>query len=105
VLESKREAVEAFMRGWLAASKIMASDPDKAANVVWKHFSAQGFDIKEAVIKRMMGKLDVNPDYAPTLRQYLVEQAKELVALKQIAAAPDWDKVLDHSILSKVNKA
>jgi aliphatic sulfonates family ABC transporter substrate-binding protein len=105
VLEGKREAVEAFMRGWLAASKIMADDRDRAAHVVWSHFNAQGFDIKEAVIKRMMGKLDVNPNYVPALRQYLVEASKELVALKQIAAAPDWDKALDHSILAKVSKA
>jgi aliphatic sulfonates family ABC transporter substrate-binding protein len=104
-LEKKRDAVVAFMRGWLAAAKIVTEDRPRAARIVWNHFKNQGFDLKEAVVTRMMGKLDVSPNYRPDLRQYLQAEATSMIAQKQIAAAPDWNKVLDTSVLAAAMKA
>lgn len=104
-LDKKKDSLVAFMRGWLAASKIVAEDRPKAARIVFNHFKNQGFDIKEAVVTRMMGKLDISPTYRPNLRQYLQEEATSMIAQKQIAAAPDWNKTLDTSILAAAMKA
>lgn len=105
VLEGKRDAVVAFLRGWLQAVRIVNQEPDRTAKIVQATFKAQGYDIQEAVFKRMLGKLDVKPDFAPELKAYLVEQAQILVKEKQISAVPDWDKLLDSSVLAQAQKA
>ena len=38
-------------------------------------------------------------------KPYLIEQAQILVKEKQIAAVPDWDKLLDSSVLAQAQKA
>jgi hypothetical protein len=53
----------------------------------------------------MLGKLEVKPNYVPSLRHYLDEQAQVLVKLKQIKAAPDWSKILDTSVLAQASKS
>ena len=101
VLEGRHDAVVAFMRGWLLAVDIINKEPDRAVRIVWDQFKSQGYDIKEAVIKRMMSKIEVTPDYVPKLKQYLVEQSQDLVDHKQIAAIPDWSKELNTQIVAQ----
>lgn len=99
VVERKHDAVVAFLRGWLEAAKIVRDTPDRASRVVWNHFKAQGYDISEAVIRHMLTKIEVNPNYKPNLKEYLDEEAKRLVKQRYIAAVPDWDKVLDTQLM------
>jgi aliphatic sulfonates family ABC transporter substrate-binding protein len=105
VMKDKRDALVAFMRGWLEAVRIINKEPDRAVKIVWQQFKDQGYDTKEAVFKLMLGKLEVKPNYVPSLRQYLDEQAQVLVKLKQIKAAPDWSKILDTSVLAQASKS
>jgi aliphatic sulfonates family ABC transporter substrate-binding protein len=105
VLEGKRDAVVAFLRGWLQAVKIVNEEPDRAVRIVWTQFKSQGYDINEAVIKRMMNMLDVKPSYVPNLKEYLDEEAKVLLHNKQIARVPDWNRVLDATVLAQATKA
>jgi sulfonate transport system substrate-binding protein len=105
VLEGKREALVAFLRGWLQAGKIVREDPERTAKIVTAHFKAQGYDIKQAVIKRMLTKLDVVPTFQPNLKQYLTAEAQVMVQQHQISASPDWDKALDSSVLAQAMKA
>lgn len=104
-LESKREAVVAFLRGWLQAVRIVNQEPDRTAQILRATFKAQGYDIQEAVFKRMLGKLDVKPDFAPELKAYLTEQSQVLIREKQMATVPDWDKLLDSRVLAQAQKA
>lgn len=104
VLEGKRDALVALMRGWLAAVKIVNQDQDRTVKIVQSVFKAQGYDIQPAVFKRMLTKLDVKPDFAPDLKPYLVEQSQILVKEKQIASVPDWNKLLDTTVLTEANK-
>lgn len=104
VLEKRRDEVVKFLRGWLAAVKIVRDDPERAAKIVWNTFKAQGYDTKEAVFKRMLSKLEVKPEYVPGLRDYLNEQAEVLVKEKQIASVPDWSKVLHAASLEQAMK-
>jgi ABC-type nitrate/sulfonate/bicarbonate transport system substrate-binding protein len=105
VLERRRDDVVKFLRGWLAAVDIVNKDPQRAVKIVWNEFKAQGYEVKKAAFARMLAKLDVKPQFTPSLRDYLTEQAKVLLSQKQIHAMPDWDKVLDPSVLAQAAKA
>lgn len=101
VLETKRDAVIAFMRGWLETVKLMKQDPDRAARAVWNFYKSTGYTVKQEAMKKMLAKLDLNPDYVPQIKDYLMTESKLLLDKKQIAAIPDWDKALDRSIMQK----
>jgi sulfonate transport system substrate-binding protein len=105
VLQGRRKDLVAFMRGWLAAARIVNEEPDRAVKIVWNQFKAQGYDTKEAVFKLMLTKIEVKPQYVPSLHQYLDEQADVLVKLKQIHDVPDWSRILDTSVLAQATKA
>ena len=95
------EAVVAFLRGWLLAVKIFREQPDRAAEVVWNSFKAQGYTMPPAVLRKAVGRLDVNPDFIPALGPYLTDQAQVLVKNGQVKAAPDWNAVLVRDHLQK----
>lgn len=101
VLESRRKEVFAFLRGWLDAIRVVRTQPDHAVAIISGVFKAQGYDIKEAVVRRMLDKLDVTPQFKPGLHEYLDEQAGVLARQHQISAVPDWSKVLDPSLLTQ----
>jgi NitT/TauT family transport system substrate-binding protein len=99
-IEKNREGVVAFMRGWLNAVKIYQDKRDQATAIVLKHFKDQGFSVNEDVIKLMLSKIDVNPDFGPQLKSYLADESKTLMEQKKISAMPDWNARLNDSILS-----
>lgn len=100
VVDGKREAVIAFLRGWLAGVKVFNDHPDQATQIVLKHFKDQGFSVNDQVIKLMLSKIDVNPNFAPALKTYLDDESALLVKQKKIAAAPDWNQRLKSDLLA-----
>lgn len=100
VVNKNRDGVVAFMRGWLAAVKVYQDNRDEATEIVLKHFKDQGFSVTENVIKLMLSKIDVTPDFGPQLKSYLTDEAKTLMEQKKISAVPDWDQRLNASILA-----
>ena len=105
VLKTKHDALVAFMHGWLDAVDILKHQPDRAAKIIWETFRQQGYDTKEPVFRRMLAKLDIDPAYVSGLPAYLDEQADVLVKQKQIAAVPQWGRILDAGILGEARKA
>ena len=105
VLEQKHAAAVAFFRGWLDAVDIMKKDPARSANIVWKHFKSQGYEVKEAVIERMIAKLEIDPNYSPKLSAYLTDESKILASQHKIASVPDWGKLLDTTVMKAAEKA
>jgi ABC-type nitrate/sulfonate/bicarbonate transport system substrate-binding protein len=105
VLEQKHEAAVAFFRGWLDAVDIMKKDPTRSAKIVWNHFKSQGYEVKEAVIERMIGKLEIDPNYSSKLSAYLTDESKILVSQHKIPSVPDWDKLLDTTVMKAAEKA
>lgn len=103
VVESKRDAVVGFLRGWLAGVKVFNEQRDVAAQIVFKHFKDQGFTVTDEVIRLMLSKLDVNPEFVPGLTDYLNEESRELVQQKKIDKAPDWSKLLDRSLMQQAS--
>ena len=100
VVDSKREAVIAFLRGWLAGVKEFHDHQDVATQIVLKHFKDQGFSVDDKVIKLMLSKIDVNPQFTPALKTYLEGESALLVKQKKIAASPDWSQRLNASLLA-----
>lgn len=105
VVEKKREAVVALLRGWLQGVKLFQSQPAKAQEIVFAFFKNQGFSVSEAVVKRMLSKLDVTPTFKPGVRQYLDEEAKLLMAQKVISEVPKWDQLLREDLMQEAMKA
>lgn len=100
VVDTNRDGVIAFLRGWLASLKTFKEDPDESAAIVLKHFKDQGFSVNQEVIKRMLAKFDVRPTITPAVESYLNTQSKLLLKRKKIAALPDWSKLLNHDLLA-----
>jgi NitT/TauT family transport system substrate-binding protein len=98
-INENRDNLVAFMRGWLAAIDVYENHRDQATKIVLDFFKKKGFDVNEKIIKLMLNKIDVKPDFGPQLKTYLEEQSKVLVSQKKIAAVPDWGKLLNDSIL------
>ena len=95
------EAVAQLLRGWLLAVRLFRDQPERAAEVVWNAFKAQGYTMPPAVLRKAVGRLDVNPDFIPALGPYLAEQAKVLVQQGQLKSVPDWNSVLVREYLQK----
>lgn len=103
-IEQKREAVVAFLRGWLSAVDLVKKDEAKAMQIVKDNFKGQGFDISDKAVKLLFSKIDVTPDFTPELVDYLNAEAKILLDKKQIAAIPDWSTRLDTSLMKDARK-
>ena len=78
----------------------LLDNTDSDASIVLKHFKDQGFSVDDKVIKLMLSKIDVNPEFGPQLKSYLTEEAQTLLNQKKIDAIPDWNTRLNGSILS-----
>jgi len=103
-VEKRRGDVVAFLRGWLAGVKIFNDNRDQATKIVIDTFAKKGFKVSEKVVKLMLSKIDVNPEFKPELKDYLTNQSKVLMKQKKIAAIPDWDKLLNSSLLAEAQK-
>jgi len=101
VVEQQRDAVVALLRGWLAGVALFKSDPEKSGRIVHAFFDQQGFKVSEAVIKRMLSKLDVETNFKPGLQAYLEDEANVLIKNKAIASMPDWGKILNGDLLQE----
>jgi NitT/TauT family transport system substrate-binding protein len=99
-IKENHDNLVAFTRGWLASVKLYQDHRDEATQIVLKFFKDKGFEVNEKIIKLMLSKIDVNPDFGPQLKSYLESQSKVLLSQKKIAAVPDWGKLLNGSILT-----
>jgi len=99
-IKENHDNLVAFTRGWLASVKLYQDHRDEATQIVLKFFKDKGFDVNEKIIKLMLSKIDVNPDFGPQLKSYLENQSKVLLSQKKIAAVPDWGKLLNGNILT-----
>lgn len=104
VVKKHRSDVVAFLRGWLAGVKVFHDDRDKAVKIVLSYFKKKGFKVSDKVVKLMLSKIDVNPEFKPQLKDYLTDQSKVLMKSNKIAAIPDWDKLLNSGLLAEAHK-
>jgi ABC-type nitrate/sulfonate/bicarbonate transport system substrate-binding protein len=100
VINKNRQGVIEFLRGYLAAVKIFDNQRAEATKIVLEAFTKKGFKVDENIIKVMLSKIDVNPDFKPELKDYLTNQSKVLIKQKRISAVPDWNKLLNQGLLN-----
>ena len=100
VIDGKRDAVVAFLRGWLAGVKEFNENREKSTQIVLKYFTKKGFKVDDKVMKLMLSKIDVNPNYTPALQGYLEAELNALVKQKKLSTAPDWSKLLNRDLLA-----
>lgn len=103
-VQKRRGDVVAFLRAWLAGVKVFNGDRDKATQIVLSYFTKKGFKVSPQVVKLMLSKIDVNPEFKPQLKDYLTAQSKVLMQQKKIAAIPDWNKLLNSGLLAEAHK-
>lgn len=105
VLEKRGDDLVAFMKGWLAAVKLFKDQPQRVTAIVLNFYKSQGYNVSDEVIRRALVHMNVTPEYVPGLKAYLTDIAQTLVKKGQIAAVPDWDKVLDQRTLQRAAQA
>lgn len=103
-VQKRRGDVVAFLRAWLAGVKVFKDDRNKAVEIVKGYFTKKGFKVSDEVVKLMLSKIDVDPEFKPELKDYLTDQSKVLMKGNKISAIPDWDKLLNSGLLAEAHK-
>ena len=94
VLERKRDGIVLMLKGWLETVRFAKEHTDEAADVIWKFYKDQGYDVPKAVVRSALNRMDLNPDFVQQLPAYLTEQAQILLSKGRISRMPDWNKEL-----------
>jgi len=102
VLESRKQDVLGFLKGWVATIEIFNKSPNKASKIVQENFTKMGFTISEKAITVMLSKIEPNPNYVNGLVNYLKSESELLVAKKQIPEVPDWAKLLANPLVKQI---
>jgi NitT/TauT family transport system substrate-binding protein len=100
VIKGRRDQVVAFLRGWLAGVREYNDNREKATQIVLSYFTKKGFTVNDKVMKLMLSKIDVNPNYVPALKAYLDAESNTLVKQNKLSSAPDWNKLLNRELLA-----
>lgn len=105
VLEKQRDAVMAFLRGWVATIDILRKDRGLAATIVHQNFTRMGFSVSKDAIASMLDKLEANAAYVPGLKAYLDEESQRLVSARQIPSGPDWASLLANPLIEQIGRS
>lgn len=100
-LDKRGDELLRFMKAWLAAARMFKEDNARVTRIVWDFYKARGYSVSQEVIRRSLVHMNVTPDFIPELKPYLTDIAQTLMKKGSIAAMPDWDKVLDRSLLAR----
>jgi NitT/TauT family transport system substrate-binding protein len=99
--EKHSDTCVAFLRGWLRAVELFAKQPQEAAGIMLAVYKESGYDMADALVRRVLGRLIVTPDFIPELPDYIRSQATGLRNAKRIENIPDPATVLLRDYLTK----
>ncbi len=99
--EKHPDTCVAFLRAWLRAVELFAKQPQEAAGIMLAVYKEAGYEIGDALVRRVLGRLIVTPDFIPELPQYMRTQATGLRDAKRIENIPDPAVVLLRDYLAK----
>lgn len=99
--EKHPDTCVAFLRGWLRAVELFAKQPQEAAGIMLAVYKEGGYDMADALVRRVLGRLIVTPDFIPELPDYIHSQATGLRNAKRIENIPDPATVLLRDYLTK----
>lgn len=99
--EKHAETCVAFLRGWLRAVELFGKQPQEAASIMLAVYKEAGYEISEPLVRRVIGRLIVTPDFIPELPAYIRNQATALRDTKRIQTIPEPGTVLLKDHLAK----
>ncbi|AMN39593.1 ABC transporter substrate-binding protein [Rhodoplanes sp. Z2-YC6860] len=100
-VEKQPDAIVAYLKAWLDVKKDFKENPKKAADVIYSFFTSKGYDMKQEVFAKAMGRVAVDPGFPKDLVPYMTGHAEVLLKEKKIAAIPDWKKLLRTDFMDK----
>ncbi len=101
VVEKRPKELVAFLRGWLDTIKLFETDPNECAKSIQAAMHAQGFELTDKTVTLMLSKLGVNAQYVPGFKAYMEAQSKVLMQQHKLRSLPDWDKLINQSLLKE----
>ncbi len=104
-IEKQPEGTVGFLKGWLRGSAVFTEQPDRAADVFWRFYRDQGYNVDRKVFERVVASMDVRPEFTPELRPYLQRKAEILLEAGRIKRLPDWSKVLRPEFMERAKAA
>jgi len=100
-VEKQPDAIVAYLKAWLDVKKDFKDNPKKASDVIYSFFTSKGYDMKQEVFAKAMGRVVVDPGFPGDLVPYMTGHAEVLLKEKKISAIPDWKKVLRTDFMEK----
>lgn len=105
VVEKRPKDVVAFLRGWLETVKLFQSNTPEVAKIIQATMQKHGFALSDKMVDLMLPKLGVNAQFVPGFKAYMEAQSKVLVQQHKLSELPDWDKLIDTSLLQQAMAA
>lgn len=99
--EKSPDTCVAFLRGWLRAVEVFNKSIEAAVGVMRTVYRESGYDISDALVRRVLERLIVNPDFIPELPGYIRREAANLKNAKRIGEVPDPAVILLREFLPK----
>ena len=93
-VQSKPDAVVAYLQAWLDVASAFKFTPEKVTDVVYKFYADKGYNMSLDVFANALSRVEIDPSFPPDLQPYMQKQAEILLADKKIDAVPDWKTAL-----------
>jgi len=93
-VQSKPDAVVAYLQAWLDVASAFKFTPEKVTDVVYKFYADKGYNMSLDVFANALSRVEIDPSFPPDLQPYMQKQAEILLADKKIDTVPDWKTAL-----------
>ena len=105
LIQSKPDAVIAYLKAWLDVAGDFKNAPQKVADVIYKFYSDKGYTMSLDTFAKALSRVEVNPGFPRDLQPYMQQQAEILLADKNINAIPDWKTALRPDFMERARAA
>jgi NitT/TauT family transport system substrate-binding protein len=104
-VQSKPDALIAYLKAWLDVAGDFKNAPQKVADVIYKFYSDKGYTMSLDTFAKALSRVEVNPGFPRDLQPYMQQQAEILLADKKISAIPDWKAALRPDFMERARAA
>jgi ABC-type nitrate/sulfonate/bicarbonate transport system substrate-binding protein len=104
-VQSKPDAVVAYLKAWLDVANDFKAAPQKVADVIYKFYADKGYNMSLDTFTRALSRVEVNPGFPRDFQPYMQQQAEILLADKKVSAIPDWKTALRPDFIDRARGA
>jgi hypothetical protein len=76
----------------------------RAAEIMAEVLNERGYKLTPSVVRRALGRFDVQVDMGPDFRAYAMAEAEELLKAGRIKSLPAWETTLRRDLLEQAMK-